>query len=242
METKSQRYVLIGDGHGNHEIIHQAVSWAHTKRAQVVLLGDLTDSVDRTMRDQLRLLHLVLRELDYGVICLWGNHDLSYLFPKRFRCSGYSGNKRDHFIRLYRKLWIHENFRPFLWLKDECILVTHAGLAPGLVPEEQRPVSYLKSYAPADLITHPALLYPGRESEGLQSIGGITWLRKEESSLPLPGITQIVGHTPHENAHYDKKRDTWYIDTLDASRDILLLDQGEVNIVPYSRYASYQDH
>ena len=242
MGRKDQRYVLIGDGHGNHETIHQAVSWAHTKGAQVVLLGDLTDSADRTTRDQLRLLHLALRELDYGAICLWGNHDLSYLFPKRFRCSGYSSNKRDHFIRLYRKLWSHENFRPFLWLEDECILVTHAGLAPDLVPEEQHPVSYLKRYESADMITHPALLHPGRESGGSQPIGGITWLRKEESGSSLPGITQIVGHTPHENVHYDEKRDTWYVDTLDASRAILLLDQGEVNVVPYSRYASFRCH
>jgi len=236
----NRRFVFIGDGHGNHEIVHQAVSWAHTKRAGVVMLGDLTDSAHRTTRDQIRLLHLVLREMSYGATCLWGNHDLSYLFPDRFKCSGYSRNKRDRFRSLYRKVWRHENFRPFLWLGDEQILVTHAGLAPSLVPEGCSPVTFLQDLKIEEFIAHPQLLQPGQHSGGREPTGGITWLRKEESRLPLPGITQIVGHTPHEHAHYDSTRNTWYIDTLEASRDILLLNNGELTVVPFERYASWQ--
>lgn len=239
MAKSKEKYTIIGDVHGQFDTIIKAASWAWINDATPVYLGDLTDSFSKSKSEQLRAMYFVLRDMDRGAICLWGNHDLSYLFPDLHKCSGYSKTKEDYFRRAYTEFFKHPNFRPYYWIGDS-ILVTHAGLSPKLVPTEFTPKEFLDNSMKdtSKAIKSSPLFKAGRSSGGPQAVGGITWLRSTECTKPLEGITQIVGHTPQGEIEYDSMRDIWYVDSLEyGSKEILLVNRGKIEKIEWERYA-----
>ena len=76
---KFKKWAFIGDLHGNFEVATKAGYWAIDNKARPIFLGDLTDSFSKTKRAQLYTIRFVRNLLDAGGICIWGNHDLSYI-------------------------------------------------------------------------------------------------------------------------------------------------------------------
>lgn len=239
-----KKAVVIGDGHGHFNTITQAVSWALTEDATPILLGDLSDSFTKSKRDQLRLMHYALQVMDFGGWMVWGNHDMSYLFPDKFNCSGWTASKAQYFKEIYSKIWNHPRFVPYVWLEKMNILITHAGLSPRLVPIGKDPIEFLEESFKDRLLPiadYSPLLRAGEGSGGSLKVGGITWLRKSECRDPLPNdIMQVVGHTPQGECNYSAKRNIWYIDSLEyGQKDILLLKEDEdPQVIPYDHYGT----
>ena len=247
MEKFKRKILLVGDLHGNFDLAVKLTYWARRKGYSIVYYGDLTDSFEYSKRDQLKTLLLVIDQLKAGrAWCLWGNHDLSYINSPLFACSGYTPTKEKYFKEAYKELLNHPRFTPFIdlkWEEDKKILLTHAGLAPEMVPVRKDPIEFLeesfKDRAQAFNTPMP-LLMPGKLSGGRQPVGGITWLRSGETQGGFPNLIQIVGHTAQGAIDFDSKRNTYYIDTLIASsnQEVILLDLDlfKINIFTSKEY------
>lgn len=233
----SAKYLFIGDIHCNFNILVQAVSYAWVIGANPVLLGDLVDHRVKgmTKSDGVRVLNFVLNLLQTNRgICLWGNHDLSYVNAGLHGCSEWTYSREKLYKPIYEQLLETGNFRPFVFLDKVNTLVTHAGLNPQLVGSD--PILELEEsfndYPTALKERHKFLGHPG----------GITWLRKKGHVSTLPNnIQQVVGHTPRSKIQYSKSRSTWYVDTLNfGDKSLLLMTEGvEPQIIPFNKYANY---
>ncbi len=231
---KFKKWAFIGDLHGNFEVATKAGYWAIDNKARPIFLGDLTDSFSKTKRAQLYTIRFVRNLLDAGGICIWGNHDLSYINYEAFGCSGYTRNKQAYFREAYCELLTHKSFKPFYYIKKHDVLVTHAGLDPGIIPDH-----YPDDLHPTEILGYKfneensialtkttPFLKVGRNSGG-HGIGGITWLREPEATGSLGNTVQIVGHTPQDTCNFNNRTQTWYIDTIEyGDRSILMLDEG----------------
>lgn len=244
MEGNSKKILLVGDLHGNFTLAAKLTYWARRKDYQIVYFGDLTDSFSWSKKEQLKTILFVLDQLKAGnAWCLWGNHDLSYINSALYCCSGYSLTKEAYFKKAYTELLNHPRFKPFLvfdWEEDKKILLTHAGLAPELVPVRKDPIEFLKESLEdkAKAFNNPhVLLQAGSKSGGRQAIGGITWLRKTETDGGFPNLIQFVGHTPQDIINFDSDRNTYYIDTLEysASKEVMLLDFENFEMKPINK-------
>lgn len=239
MEETKTNFIIIGDAHGHFNAISQAAAYGWVNKLTPVFLGDLTDSFTLSKMDQMRCLHFVLRELNNGAYCVWGNHDLSYIHPDHHRCSGYTKSKRDKFIKIYRDIWRHKNFVPYLFLKKHNILITHAGLSPTIFKTGQDPIEFLNEEK--DKVNTSRAFKSGTLSGGIYPVGGITWLRKGECRKPLPNnIIQIVGHTPQDTHVFDETRNIHYIDTIEyGDKSILKIDKsGEPQKIHWEQYST----
>jgi len=244
---KNSKYVIIGDGHGEFNTVSQATYWAFSEGATPIFLGDLSDSFTKSKREQLRLIYLVLGALEMGAGCLWGNHDLSYLFPKHYICSGYTKTKEDYFKKAYKKLWSHKNFKPYIFLKEMNILITHAGLSPKWVGVNKDPIEFLEEeFSDKNSVFFgKKILKAGRSSGGHLPFGGITWLREKECSDPLQNnILQIIGHTSIDTCTFFPKRNLWNVDSLvfgDKSILFIDTDKKEIEKIEVNRYSTIID-
>ena len=83
--------IVVGDLHGQHEIVDKVMKYAGTE-LDVVFLGDYVDSFKRGPDDQIMTLQKVIAAaLNHPkqVTALKGNHEMSYL-DDRMRCSGWT--------------------------------------------------------------------------------------------------------------------------------------------------------
>lgn len=235
-----KKWVFIGDLHGNFEVATKTAYWALNQKARPIFIGDLTDSFSKTKKAQLYCIQFVRNMLDAGAICLWGNHDLSYINPDAFACSGYTRTKDAYFKEAYSDLLRHENFTPFYYIPEHKVLATHAGFDPKLIPDhypdDVDPIEVLQKAFKEEnstmLMQSTRYLRVGKFSGGM-GIGGLIWKRPTESSGPLGDIVQVAGHTPHETCIFNEVDHTWYIDTIEyGDRSILMLDEnGEFEII-----------
>lgn len=233
-----KKLLVIGDIHGRCQELEQALAKAKELEAFPIFIGDLTDSFKRTNAEQLAALIRVADLCEAGQAkCLWGNHDLSYLFPQWFRCSGFSETKRQLFSAGYQKLWKSGNFDPFLSFSfgEKRILITHAGLAPNHVPAlAEDPIKFLKEVFTEDLRAIPShpLLQAGFDSGSWDQMqGGITWLRPSELKDGFSDIIQIVGHTPQRAITFINRLNMWVIDSLEYGlAEVLFIDLEALEI------------
>ncbi len=75
-------------------------------------------------------------------------------------------------------------------------------------------------------LAHPAFL-AGRDRGGPQAVGGILWC-DWESFRPIPGIRQVVGHTPGSDVRF--KKGSVCLDT--HLRHYGLLEDGDLVVLP----------
>lgn len=137
-------------------------------------------------------------------IHLLGNHDMPYMIPHNdsLWCPGYSVPK-SRAVRniLTDEMW--EKFRPAYFTQG--YLLSHAGFNPKLV---EHPITGIPDQNGLVLLaeeglkrvktglSHPLFLAGSRMSEPY--IGGITWCDWNDEFVGIPGINQIVGHTPNQ--------------------------------------------
>lgn len=237
MET-NKKLLIVGDLHGRIELAKTSVAKAKELGADIIFIGDLTDSFTKTNAEQLQTLVLVADLCEKGEAkCIWGNHDLSYLFPQWFCCSGFSETKRQLFSAAYQKLWSSGNFVPFIAFPfgEKRLLVSHAGLAPKHVPAfGTDPIAFLDRELSGDIRTIPnsPLLQAGFDSGSYdQACGGITWLRPSEFSEGFSDIIQVVGHTPQRFIQRYEKLNMICIDCLEYGHaEVLFVDLDTLEI------------
>jgi hypothetical protein len=205
--------VIVGDIHGRVDVVKRVLELGYP----TVFVGDILDSYDRSVDEQIECLDLLLDAPD-SVDVLYGNHELSYLDPV-MRCSGYK--ERTHDAVLLRKGLIKDKFKEHVWLNDD-VLVTHAGVSKSVCNELKDVKNYLKS---------PYRKVIGYYRGGLSPCGGMFWCDYNVEFIPIAGLRQVFGHTEHahlgENHGIRKRKGNYNVDCLSRKKKVLVYDSVE---------------
>lgn len=201
-----ERTLIIGDLHAPKCFRGVDGLIDRTDPERVVLLGDYLDHFNDGPADAARAGAWLHERLgDPRFTFLLGNHDLPYLYPGRITCPGFSYEK---LTALHSELDA-EAFRGAAklahWL-DRRTLLTHAGLSRRGVPPgldaEALPVWLDREIRRAwdDLEVSDGwprhwVWRTGFARGGDQTVGGLLWCDFDEFT-PVPGLSQIFGHTP----------------------------------------------
>jgi predicted phosphodiesterase len=209
--------ISIGDLHGKDTWKSVDVS-AFDK---VIFVGDYTDSftIDNItiLHNLNEILHLKKDNPD-KVVLLLGNHDIQYMFPGRYRCSGYRPELMPDLAILF-----NENRNMFQIAHQEgSYLWTHAGVSTRWFKKYEDTLKLAEEETLADRLndiskTHlnDILHEVGVERGGFRyDYGGPTWADINETRSGIPaGYHQIVGHTSiPEIVTYHKILDKTYTD------------------------------
>jgi hypothetical protein len=228
--------IVVGDLHGNYEIVDQVVSLPY----KVVFIGDYLDSWTRSVEDQVLTLLKILNAVEHEserVTALYGNHEISYMHP-HMRCAGWNMAVDTHLITLYSKMF--NLLVPYTWVGD--FLVTHAGISKNRIAKDSKEgvEQYLLENTDSDMNA------VGRARGGVQECGGMFWCDWYQEFEPLDSVPQIVGHSayratkepklpgwPGEKEGILKKGNSYNIDCLEAEfKEVLLIkESGEAEII-----------
>ncbi|WP_162604759.1 metallophosphoesterase [Geomonas ferrireducens] len=182
--------IIVGDIHGNLEKVQAFLEYQPDH--EHIALGDYLDSPWESLERQLRALQLLMES---PAVLLWGNHDLHYLVPPPFRCSGIQ----------YRETVLQEiieaNHRRFVaaYVADGW-LCTHSGCSTKITrgdPPEQ--IATRINEAMNAWLYHGerhSIFDIGIARDGSAALGGCFWFDLRQEKLWLDtGIQQIFGHT-----------------------------------------------
>ncbi len=177
-----------------------------------VFLGDFFDDFgDTAQSNQETASWLRIQLADPKNTFIWGNHDMHYGFTKNrsFRCSGYMPEKREAINEVMKR----EDWKKFvLYQEVDGWLISHAGLRHDFADRDlasNAEVALRLADSP-DGIQH-WMTAAGFGRGGGFVLGGLTWLDWGSEFQPIPGIKQIVGHTPKPQPR--EREGNWCIDT-----------------------------
>ena len=190
------RTLIIPDLHNQTQ---NADHWLQSQQYdRVVFLGDYFDNFgDSALEARQTALWLRERMEASNDVFLLGNHDASYLFPDspELECPGFTRAKSRA---------IHEMLGPRHWTRlvlahvEQGWLVSHAGFHPVWMKDptvEKILARCRKAMRLAAKRSIDPILGAGEDRGGMQLFGGPLWM-DFGSLVPIPGINQIVGHTP----------------------------------------------
>jgi len=182
-------------------------------------LGDHMDSFAGLTHDTWMTIGFIRDHVQDGdKTFLWGNHDLHYAFPyPELICSGWDKSKLQMIRNTLSDPLHWKRFKLMQWLDlptGQRFLMSHAGLHPYML----HPVHGFADHALADMEeramyqlrycqTVTALLKCGR-GRGGKGTGGIVWLDWDSEFEPIPGLNQIVGHSPNAMVRQQNIEDT----------------------------------
>jgi hypothetical protein len=131
-------------------------------------------------------------------IHLLGNHDMAYFLPEyaRAKCPGWTQEKQDAFETLRQMLPL-ESFHVAVKLGPW--VLSHAGIPAARAGsvEAATLVENIQDEFNRAVLGAPSWLFDrGACRTGEDSIGGIFWLDWPREFRPVPGLNQIVGHSP----------------------------------------------
>lgn len=236
--------LVVGDIHCKPHIT-RAVKKLLPNYDKVVFLGDYED--DWTATPELsyqtvkELIDLKLSEPD-KIILLWGNHTASNAIPDLFKCSGFNSETHTLLKDLYdTKLNGKSVFQ--LAYSEGNYLFTHAGVTNSYLkllkasiqhyyPDLQSLVDHTTAEKLCFLLN--TIFYNGLKDHnyplfrmlnqvgpargGYHQIPSPLWADKSELLKdPIPGISQVVGHTPVKTITIDKKTSSIFCDTFSTS-------------------------
>lgn len=234
------KILMMGDIHGQFEYLEAGLEYAQKNDLKFLQIGDLTDSFSRTIKDQKKCLDLAIEaSQDENNIFLLGNHDLSYLFPEYYRCSGFSRNKWGQFIKKYHKITF-KNYYTF-----DNVLVTHAGFSKRHLKileiyenlkVNDHDIESVRGYLDKGLENADNIYKAGYASGGGIPVGGIFWCRPWKFK-PIGDIVQIFGHTKVDNIDIHPTDKYYNIDTLEfGDKSLLKYENGIYKIVGVDEY------
>jgi hypothetical protein len=206
------RWLILPDIHDKLRRATQIIE--REPHDRLLLMGDFFDDFRTGVTDAADTATQVKQWLNSpNTICLLGNHDMSYGWcrqNRRLLCPGYDAAK---WIAINATVttgdW--QKFELHAWLDGDHApwLVSHAGVHPVWLDggEPCKPGS--SSTGPAQTPGHVStganttyfLLGRGVSRSGDQRMGGICWMDWDEL-VPIPGLNQLVGHTPDKSVRH----------------------------------------
>lgn len=208
----SPRTLFIGDLHNCHTVgIEQLID--ELEPDLTIFLGDYFDHFDDTPEIAARMARWLAGSIEHdNRIHLIGNHDLPYMSCGSVSCPGYTPEKAvfiAHELDLAR--W-RERSRIFHWVTPT-LLASHAGLSRRFLAEQNINPTRIHDWLAAEEVRawqnlddesrpriHPLWRVGHARTQGHgRGCGGLLWCDWDEEFEPVPGIGQIVGHTPCRN-------------------------------------------
>jgi hypothetical protein len=184
--------IVVGDLHG-HLKLYRLIKRTYPDY-KITLVGDLVDSCLFSRNEQLALLQEVLDDIEAGTTeCIIGNHELSYLWPERMLCSGFSLEFAAQLIPLHSRMLIL--MKPFIFDRSytATILITHAGLSAKAIDYLPKDI---EMFLNDDIRSENGMAFDiGALRGGPAPVGGIFWCDFNQDFEPIPGLRQIFGHT-----------------------------------------------
>jgi hypothetical protein len=221
--------IIVGDLHGNVNFYHR-VKHQFPKR-NIILLGDLLDSFLYGVEDQVKLLTLVLNDIERGQVrCLKGNHELGYMYPDNAIHTGpwIQSGTMAHILTLRNKMFTH--LEDFIYKDD--ILITHAGLSQGFFRAFGMGADTVTTEWLEDMCSdlHGPMYSRSHARGGGSKYGGIFWCDWFWDFAPIDGLTQILGHTG-VSAVLTKGDHSYNIDCASTSGEVLDVRDDKITIV-----------
>ena len=197
--------LIIGD-------LHNKVGWVEAcinavKPDLTVFLGDYFDSFDETLEGTTRTAQWLKESLDHpNRVHLLGNHDMPYRFPMNFNlsCPGFTRDKSSLINDILSTGTSWEKMRSFHWIDGW--LLSHAGIHLNLLhPLKGFDLKELRkleeeAFEKCLMDISTPFFGCGFSRGGSYPCGGITWQDFDVDFVPIEGVNQIVGHTPHPTA------------------------------------------
>ncbi len=191
------KILVIGDIHTAVDRVQDLLD--STVYDQCIFLGDYFDTWgDGVVETKKTALWLKQSLQDPRHIHLIGNHDLPYMIPNKFTwCPGWDQLKYVVANEVltesdWNKLW------PCYYIEEYSLLFSHAGFSHGifwgLTPDEAVHKAF-KGYLTVREGNESEVFGQGQDVGYPAPFSGISWQRWNAAN-PLPGCTQIVGHTP----------------------------------------------
>ncbi len=209
------KYLYIGDIHGDYNFVKYL--YDNFKNYKKIFVGDIVDSLIFTRAEQIKSLELVLQMIEEGnTECLFGNHEMSYLYPNNFKCSGFSNTMLSRINPLKSKIF--RLFKYFIYDKENKILISHAGLTKQLWDQFNLSFNNLEETLNEWLNHNYRISYWSKDYEyspyhwigncrgGPNNVGGLLWCDWNNEFQPIENLTQIFGHT----AYLDNYKDSFY--------------------------------
>jgi hypothetical protein len=242
MNTKTQynksHTMIIPDIHGKFNYMVKLFDHAIENNFHVVQLGDLIDAYDDTITRDMEMQCLELAqyyEKEHQFEFIFGNHELSYLFPSTMKASRFARGTK--YVRDFGRLIVNIPFKTHVYIpffaENESILITHAGLSMkhaydnGLIEKEKGYT--IDKVKLSDYLTNdhtkehynaynlPPMYDIGIVRGGYSSSGGIFWNDYIFEFSAIYNLRQIFGHTRLGGVQISKWMGCAYnIDTLNS--------------------------
>lgn len=196
--------LIIADLHNKIDWVEKCIE--HVAPDLTVFLGDYFDSFDETLKCTNRTAQWLKESLNQPKrVHLLGNHDMPYRFPVSFNllCSGFTHEKSMIINEILDSGALWEKTKSFHWIDGW--FLSHAGIHPNLLhPIKGFDLDDLRkleedSFAKCSADISTPMFGCGRSRGGNYRCGGITWQDFDLDFVPIEGVNQIVGHTPHSN-------------------------------------------
>ena len=199
---------------------------------QRVFLGDIYDDFGDSPNIVREVARWHKEQLcDLRNVFLFGNHDMQYAFKGNafLRCTGYSEAKG---LAIKNVMALGDWALHRLYIMVDGWLLSHAGLHGSLFQDrtssafEFLPRQCDIAIGAAKAYSHHPLINAGWRRGGRNSVGGLTWLDWDYEFQPIPGLRQLVGHTPHDTPQ--EKDGNWCIDTY--LKHAAIIEKGKLDI------------
>lgn len=232
-----EKTVVVGDIHGDVEKVEKILSI----NLPIVFVGDLLDSFNRSIDDQItcaKLIYDAAQVKDSRVQVLYGNHDFQYLHPEHCKCSGYKALTQMRVdVELRSQLMTVP--KSHVWVGKW--LVTHAGLTAqwlrnlgyqlGMIDTEPYYVQDIEEKLSRKMdedVMDPTSWFHQVSSAngGHYSLDGPLWARPLPGFgfKPIPFIPQVFGHTSMSQGRFWEAHNYVCIDVLQKSDLVAIIE------------------
>lgn len=244
-----ERILFVGDLHAKPRLLDHVSHVADGCRADgLIMLGDVMDDWHATDLVLLDWVDMFLEWVDMQrrsrhVTVLTGNHDVPYWTQPgsreldrivRYGTPGYHPLIQ---ARVFRRLDSRLGPRRLAWTRPGCpVVASHAGVTRGWLRERRIPRDqWTDPMEVALALGDPEYCYlHAGTMRGGSGVPSPLWAdRRELEADPVPGLIQIVGHTPVPTV--TRSGGLWFTDTMSIMRSGLPIGDGSMLLMTQPR-------